>query len=181
MRCVLLAMMFTTLGACAENHPSPDPWEEQLSCGETAVYVRYDGTYEGCMPVLGIRRSATLVSGSCVTGGSLSGSLDPPPGRLGSVYVGGSEPWYTGSTAMLRIQLQASRIHESIDTCEFRIVRSGAVAADVVEGELAAPCLLQAVEPPGTTEMFEVEELLFRAPLLPYSDLPAECAYLLEE
>jgi hypothetical protein len=181
---VLLVSGGLLLGAC----------DDRLACADAAVYIRYfngelrDGRYEGCVPAIGIRRTVTE---SCQPdGGALTANVEPPSGPLDSVYLAGtSAAWYLTPSSDFIVSVTTSTssgYHGSIEPCPFRVTRRGSNAYDQVEAELVGPCIVQRpvpLDPPHTINPIEVDEIVFRAPLLPYraEDLPAGCEHLLDE
>jgi hypothetical protein len=167
---VALLSFLLSLGGCADD---------RLTCADAAVYVRYDGTVEGCIPSAGVER---YVTEGCSPGAGLEATLDPSAGRrFRYASVVGSDLLRGGCNETFYVSIGESRQHRSVELCEFCVTSMGARTGDVTEGELTKPCVVRNLDPPGSTETLVVEEFVFRAPLLDYVDLPPECAYLRDE
>jgi hypothetical protein len=165
------------LSGCGE-----DRWAEELGCAEAAVYIR-EPRFEDCVPVVGIRR---FVTETCEPGGAtLSGTVEPPLGGVYYVHLRGVTPtaWYEEPATNFHLQIGLGALHESIDPCAFRVTRRGSNTFDEVQAELSEHCAFTRLDPPDPINTIEVDEIVFRAPLLPYraEDVPAGCEHLLDE
>jgi hypothetical protein len=159
------------LGGCGE-----DRWAEELACADAAIYIR-ERRFEDCVPVVGIRRTVT---GTCEPdGASLTGT-----GSVSSVLLfGTTAAWHEDPTAMFLVQVSPGGLHESIDPCAFRVTRRGSNTFDEVQAELSEHCAFTRLDPPDPINTIEVDQIVFRAPLLPYraEDVPPGCEHLLDE
>jgi hypothetical protein len=161
------------LGACNDD---------RLACADAAVYIN-ERRLDDCVPVVGIRR---FVTETCEPGGgTLTSNIEPMPGRVYYVDLFGTAPsaWYEEPTSSFRIQIGLGALHQSIGPCAFRVTQRGSNTFDEVQAELAEHCAFTRVDPPDPIDTIEVDEIVFRAPLLPYraEDVPPGCEHLLDE